>query len=183
MESKTDVVINYDCDVVFPVSSYVSAYNMILNEGYDLVYPYGQGHYQKKITVDDQLINTFVGDFTEAPFANHPKFEQSTSDYGWAQFFNRQSYIDGGMENENFISYGYEDNERPERFTRLGYKVGRVDGTIYHMEHARTQNSWFTNPHIQNNKNLYEQLKGMTDEELKNYYQTVDYVIRRKENA
>ena len=183
MESKTDVVINYDCDVVFPVSSYVSAYNMILNEGYDLVYPYGQGHYQKKITVDDQLINTFIGDFTEAPFANHPKFEQSTSDYGWAQFFNRQSYIDGGMENENFISYGYEDNERPERFTRLGYKVGRVDGTIYHMEHARTQNSWFTNPHIQNNKNLYEQLKGMTDEELKNYYQTVDYVVRRKENA
>ena len=61
--------------------------------------------------------------------------------------------------------------------------MGRVDGTIYHMEHARTQNSWFTNPHIQNNKNLYEQLKGMTDEELKNYYQTVDYVIRRKENA
>ena len=40
MESKTDVVVNYDCDVVFPLVSYLSAYQMILNDGYDLVYPY-----------------------------------------------------------------------------------------------------------------------------------------------
>ena len=51
MESDTEVVVNYDCDVVFPVSSYLNAYKMIREEGYDLVYPYGQGHYQKKIQV------------------------------------------------------------------------------------------------------------------------------------
>jgi hypothetical protein len=30
--SKTDVVINYDCDVILPVNSYVTAYNSILNK-------------------------------------------------------------------------------------------------------------------------------------------------------
>jgi GT2 family glycosyltransferase len=83
------------------------------------------------------------------------------------------------MENENFISYGYEDNERPIRFEKLGYKVGRVDDLIYHMEHARTMNSWFTNPHINNNKLLYESLKEMNPEELKKYYQEVDYMRTR----
>ena len=83
------------------------------------------------------------------------------------------------MENENFVSYGYEDNERPVRFEKLGYKVGRVDDLIYHMEHTRTMNSWFTNPHINNNKNLYETLKDMTSEELKEYYLNVEYMRQR----
>ena len=184
MESKTDVVVNYDCDVIFPVMSYLNAYQMILNDGYDLVYPYGQGHYQQKVSVTQDLVNKFVSErFSESTFADHPDSEVSTSDYGWAQFFKRKSYIDGGLENENFISYGYEDNERPERFRKMGYKVGRVDGTIYHMEHARTMNSWFTNPHIQNNKDLYEKLSGMNDEELMDYYNTVEYAVRRRENA
>ena len=180
MESKTDVVVNYDTDVIFPISSYNIAYNMVLTEGYDLVYPYGQGHYQEKVTVNQELIDSLIkGDFSENSFANHPDTENSTSDYGWAQFFNRQSYIDGGMENENFISYGYEDNERPERFEKLGFKVGRVDQAIYHMEHVRTMNSWFTNPHIENNKQLYNDLKAKEPGELKNYYENVEYVIER----
>ena len=43
LESKTDVVVNYDTDVIFPTNSYLKSYDMILNQGYDLVYPYGQG--------------------------------------------------------------------------------------------------------------------------------------------
>lgn len=180
MESKTDVVVNYDTDVIFPLSSYSIAYDMILNLGYDLVYPYGQGNYQEKVTVDQSLINNLSNsDWSFSALESHENKVNSTSDYGWAQFFNRQSYIDGGMENENFISYGYEDNERPERFERLGFKVGRVNQKIYHMEHARTMNSWFTNPHIENNKNLYEKLKEMSPERLKSYYETADYMVKR----
>ena len=64
-------------------------------------------------------------------------------------------------------------------FEKLGYNVGRFDGLIYHMEHVRTQNSWFTNPYITNNKNLYETLKEMSSEELKIYYQNATYVKER----
>lgn len=177
MEATTDVIVNYDTDVIFPISSYLKSYNMIINEGYDLVYPYGQGTFQRKVCVDQDLINKFVSEgFSEETFKNNPSNEVSTSDYGWAQFFNRKSYIDGGMENENFISYGYEDNERPVRFEKLGYNVGRIDDIIYHMEHVRTMNSWFTNPYIENNKNLYEYLKEMSGDELKNYYENAEYL-------
>ncbi len=180
METETDIVVNYDTDVIFPIESYLTARKMILEDGYDLVYPYGQGSCQRKVKVDQDLINCFVSEkFSQKTFENNPSNEVSTSDYGWAQFFNRKSYINGGMENENFVSYGYEDNERPVRFEKLGYKVGRVDGLIYHMEHVRTQNSWFTNPYITNNKNLYETLKEMSSEELKNYYQNIDYIKKR----
>ena len=46
MEAKTDVVVNYDTDVIFPPSSYLIAYDKITKLGYDLVYPYGQGGWQ-----------------------------------------------------------------------------------------------------------------------------------------
>ena len=42
--SKTDVVINYDCDVLLPVESYVSSYNSILNKECDVIYPFGSGY-------------------------------------------------------------------------------------------------------------------------------------------
>ena len=40
-------------------------------------------------------------------------------------------------------------------------------------------NSWFTNPHIENNKSLYERLKAMSPEQLKIYYDTVEYMRKR----
>lgn len=180
LESKTDVVVNYDTDVIFPESSYLQAYDMILNQGYDLVYPYGQGNWQEKITLYPQLIDDFIGTgFNWKSLTHGTKNENSTSDYGWAQFFNRKSYIEGGMENEEFVSYGYEDNERVYRFETLGYKVGRVEDQIFHLEHARTFNSWFSNPHIGNNKDLYERIKTLNKEKLEHYYKTVDYIKNR----
>jgi len=180
LESQTDVVVNYDTDVIFPESSYLQAYDMILNQGYDLVYPYGQGNWQEKVHLYPQLIEDFIETgFNWKSLTHGTNNENSTSDYGWAQFFNRKSYIEGGMENEEFISYGYEDNERVYRFETLGYKVGRVEDQIFHLEHARTFNSWFSNPHIQNNKTLYERLKTLNKEKLEHYYKTVDYVTNR----
>ena len=91
-----------------------------------------------------------------------------------------EKYIEGGLENENFIAYGYEDNERYHRFNKLGYKVGRYDGNVYHMEHERTPNSWFTNPYIENNKNLYEMILKFDTQELSDYYQKQEYLKTQK---
>ena len=52
-QSKTDVVINYDCDVLLPIDSYVNAYESIINGESDVVYPFGAGNYQKQIFADD----------------------------------------------------------------------------------------------------------------------------------
>ena len=43
----------------------------------------------------------------------------------------------------------------------LGYKVGRVNDVVYHLEHARGENSWFSNPHMQSNMNEWDKISKM----------------------
>ena len=49
MEAKTEIVVNYDCDVLLPLDSYHKAYHSLLHHTHDVIYPYGQGVYQKKL--------------------------------------------------------------------------------------------------------------------------------------
>jgi hypothetical protein len=55
------------------------------------------------------------------------------AEYGMVQFFNRQVYIDGYLENEGFIAYAPEDVERHHRWNTFGYNIGRVDNHAYHL--------------------------------------------------
>ena len=79
------MVTNYDSDVLLPVDTYVKAQEMCKGE-YDLVYPYGQGMWQKQIFADDNLVSDFL--------SNDCKFdilERQSKDYdaqsGHVQFF------------------------------------------------------------------------------------------------
>jgi hypothetical protein len=80
------------------------------------------------------------------------------------------------MENENFKAYAPEDKERYYRYTTLGYKVGRISDYIYHLEHARGANSWFTNPHMASNNAEWDKIRSMTKEQLLEYYSTQTYL-------
>jgi DNA-binding transcriptional MerR regulator len=174
-ESDTDIVVNYDCDVVLPVESYIESYNLILDGTYDIVYPYGQGMYQRRVNATDEVISDFIsndGDLTVLDANSN----QHTSDYGWAQFFNRNVYLNGGMENENFRAYAPEDLERFYRFKTLGYNIGRIDKIVYHLEHSRGENSWFNNPHMESNTREWEKLKQMDKQKLIDYYSKQEYL-------
>ena len=57
--TKTKVVVNYDCDVVFPLESYEESYRRIMDNKSDMIYPYGEGPYQYKIFCDDQMVTDF----------------------------------------------------------------------------------------------------------------------------
>jgi hypothetical protein len=173
-ESNTDIVINYDCDVLLPIDSYHKAYSSILDNTYDIVYPYGQGMYQYQVKATDAIVSEFLQTYNFDMLKKHSN--QYTSDFGWAQFFNRQVYIDGGMENENFIAYAPEDKERFYRFTTLEYNIGRINDYVYHLEHARGHNSWLNNPHMQNNNNIWEEIQKMNQNELKEYYSNQEYL-------
>ena len=59
---------------------------------------------------------------------------------------NRQTYVDAGLENENFYGWGLEDGERYYRWLNLGYKVKRIPGPLFHLSHGRGINSTFHNP-------------------------------------
>ena len=175
MEADTNIVVNYDCDVILPMDSYLLAYDMIINGKSDVVYPYGKGEYQKQVDANDDVVSNFLetGDYYHLDSGSRIH----TSDFGWAQFFKRSVYIEGGLENENFRAYAPEDKERHFRFSKLGYNVDRIaDGWVYHLEHARGDNSWFTNPHMESNMAEWEKISKMTKGELKNYYSNQDYL-------
>jgi hypothetical protein len=171
---KTDIVVNYDCDVLLPIDSYCKAYDFIFNNTYDIVYPYGQGMYQKQVKATDEIVSHFLQTKDFDYLDKHSNIH--TSDFGWVQFFDRQVYIDGGMENENFKSYAPEDKERFYRFTTLGYNVGRIDDYVYHLEHIRGENSWFSNPHMNSNMQEWEKLQTMNKEQLIEYYSQQNYL-------
>ena len=59
MEADTDIVVNYDCDVILPKESYKSAYDSIVDGECDVVYPYGQGMYQKQVLATMKLFLIF----------------------------------------------------------------------------------------------------------------------------
>ena len=175
---KTDIVINYDCDVILPIESYLVAYNSILSGESDVVYPFGDGNYQKQIYATDELVTDFLNNDFDFSILEK-KLNIWTSDFGWVQFFNRQVYIDGGMENENFRGSSPEDKERFFRFTTLGHNVNRINNYIYHLEHSRGQNSWPNsvqgNPYMRDNISLWEKIQTMNKEQLKNYYSSQEY--------
>ena len=201
MESTTDVVVNYDTDIILPLTSYTSAVAM-LEKDYDVVYPYRfgkQGERKVKLnftvrTQDDmnnfenypeskKFIASSNSDSFDIPFDNYFYYPhqqgEGWAEYGMVQFFNRKVYMEGVLENEGFIAYAPEDVERHHRWKTLGYRIGRVDNYAYHLEHERTQNSWFHNPHMQRNNELWEQLKVLDKEQLTEYYKQQDYVKER----
>ena len=177
--SKTDVVINYDCDVLMPVKTYVNAYESILNGTYDVVYPYGNGSFQKQVHVTDEIVSDFLNNDFDLSILDKSS-QVSTSDFGWVQFFNRSVYIEGGMENENFRGSSPEDKERFFRFTTLEYKVGRIDNWIYHLEHSRGANSWPDsirgNPYMAQNFEVWNHLQTLNKQKLKEYYSNQQYL-------
>ena len=174
MEADTDIVVNYDCDAILPKESYKIAHDSIRDGKFDIVYPYGQGMYQKQVAATDEVVSNFL-DKTDYSHLDSVS-KTHTSDFGWAQFFKRQVYIDGGMENENFRAYAPEDKERFYRFKTLGYNIGRINNYVYHLEHARGENSWFSNPHMKSNMGEWEKIEKMNKENLLEYYSQQDYL-------
>ena len=178
-KSNTEVVINYDYDVILPIESYVNAYESILNNQSDVVYPFGNGMYQKQVHATDDLVNEFLNNGFDFSVLES-KSNTHTSDFGWVQFLNRKVYIEGGMENENFRGSSPEDKERYFRFTTLGYKVNRINNWIYHLEHSRGQNSWPNsiqgNPYMQNNFSVWEKIQTMDKDKLFEYYTNQEYL-------
>lgn len=173
-EAKTDIVVNYDCDVILPLESYELAYRGIMDGVYDAVYPYGSGMFQYQVRASDQVVSKFL-ETRDYSYLNDNS-NLHTSDFGWVQFFNRQVYIEGGMENENFKAYAPEDKERFYRFTKLDYNVGRINDFVYHLEHIRGENSWFSNPYMESNLREWEKIQSMNKKQLLEYYSTQSYL-------
>ena len=170
----TPVTVNYDTDVLLDPQSYVDARTAVLGQ-FDLVYPYGHGSFQHMIgsTGRDKLATGIpLSDLKDEDFVR----KNYLSAFGHCQFFKTEAYKKYGWENENFISYGPEDVERYNRFKKLSAGVAHLtDKLVYHIEHFRGLNSWFTNPYYAHNEQLWHTLQSMNDDQLKDYYSAINY--------
>ena len=177
----TKVVANYDCDVLLPISTYLKSEKAIVEDGFDAIYPYAFGdennglQFCRQVWADDDVVSSFLSEDCNFSILDS-KSTTAKAQYGHVQFFNKSSYIAAGMENENFRSWGPEDQERYYRFEKLGYKIGRVNDYVYHIEHSRGQDSDYANPYHGDNVNLFDYLKSLTQQELRSYYSSQKYL-------
>jgi len=177
--ADTKVVANYDADCILPISSYHQAYGLINDGEADVVYPYGCGVYQWRSEYNMNIYNDFMNQLDTSVLDKSKTISNST--IGWTQFIDRQKYIDCFMMNENFVSWGCEDDEFYFRMSTMGNRIARVDNYVYHLEHSRTHNSWFSNPNFNNNWNLWNTIKTFDRKQLVDYYKNQEYLKVRKE--
>lgn len=175
--SNTRVVINCDTDIFLPPESYYLAYNDILYNEYDVVYPYN-GDF---ICIDRSLysyIQTNMNvDFDDRLLKHKSKLMMNEPSFGGIIFFNRVSLINAGLENENFLSWGPEDQERYIRFKKLGYKINRIEKyPLYHLDHYRGDDSTGINKYFDDNLKEHKKVKGMCKKELLEYIKTWDWI-------
>lgn len=175
---NTPVVVNYDIDILLEPNVYRKCSDLI-NNNMDLVYPYFWGDSQFQINYNGR--NKISQSLSLNNLSSSDK-NLTRSEYGHCQFFKTSSYLAGGMENEGFISYAPEDQERGYRFKKLGYNVMWSTDYVYHIEHTRGINSSARNPMMEVNNKLFDRIKSLSLDELKEYYKNVDYIKKYKKD-
>ena len=168
--STTNIVVNYDVDVIFKVNQYVESRNKILN-GCDFCFPYGGNFYDIK----KEFFN-----FVETDNLDSINLGQCTlfnpNSVGGALFFNKEKYTEIGLENEKFISWGHEDWERVVRIEKMGLRLCRINGNLYHLTHFRSHNSSGQNPYYHQNGMEFNKVRDMNNIQLKDYIKTWEWI-------
>ena len=180
---ETKCVINYDIDVLLPINAYKFAYDLIINDSADLVYPFHYGKMQHEINAsgkEEIKKNNYSFDLLQD---QNFSIKNHLSEVGHCQFFNTKCYIENGMENEYFISYGPEDKERFERFDRLGKKIHFIKNSpVYHLQHFRGEDSSEKNLYFNQNWNMYQYLRSLDLKQTKEFYDKAEYRQKYKNN-
>lgn len=174
--SSTPIVANWDADVFISPLQILQSVESIRN-GTDMIFPY-DGRFARvpRMPYFKLLEKTLdVGMFGNKLFKGMMADDRLS--VGGAIFFNKESFFHGGGENENFVSYGPEDVERDLRFRRLGYKVERTTGPLYHLDHWRGPDSKSHNKfHKRNHEELDLIDSFKTELALYEYTQTWPWV-------
>ena len=143
---KTPIVVNYDIDVLLPIESYVIAQHMIINQDYDVVYPFSNPpgvyyidqKYKDLIKTNYNLksydeIKECISKIQYGKNKDEQNKDEQDKDeqddvfneagLGFCIFFNTNTYLLFGGENEEFYGWGPEDQERCYRFLCMQAKI------------------------------------------------------------
>lgn len=166
-DCHTDIIVNWDADIIISPMQILKAVESVRN-GQDLVYPYNGTFARMPRTWFPQLQKSLdIGIVRNTDFKGISNKKRES--FGGAVIWNRKSFLSIGGENERFISFGAEDIERYIRATKLGLKVSRINGILYHIDHFIGMNSSTRNPYFRINRAEYEKVNRMSKEELTEY--------------
>jgi hypothetical protein len=183
MISKTEIIFNWDCDVLIHHDKIYEAARMLRN-GYDFVYPY-DGHFSR---VPREYYASISNCLNIECIHNisFPGMEEGAKvSYGGAVGFRREAYMKIGMEDENFISHAPEDWNRKQRILMLTgiEKMAdiRTDNPLYHLDHPMLANSKHNNEWVAVNSSEFKRCYKMNPEQLRAYVDTWPWVDEYKQ--
>ena len=166
-KSETPIIANWDCDVAVPPMQLLETVYKI-REGAEMVYPYEYNFIRLSSKVKDEIRDKWdLGTYAKYQFPNNDS--RGKPSFGGAVLWNKQKYFEIGGENEYFISFGPEDVERMERAVKLGVRLQRTMGDLYHFPHWIGPDSCTTNPYFKANRALLEKQREMSPSELWDY--------------
>ena len=168
--TKTNIVVNYDVDVIFKIQDYIDCKEKILN-GCTMCFPYAGKFYDIPKKFFNKIESNNLNDI---PLGECTLFNPNS--VGGAFFFDKEKYSSIGLENENFISWGHEDWERIVRVQKMDHEMCRTDGDLFHLTHYRTPNSSDQNPFYQFNGQEFHRINNMNKEQLEKHIKTWSWI-------
>lgn len=182
MISKTEMIFNWDCDVLVHHDNIYKAVYM-MRYGCDFVYPYDgrfahvPREYYASISncLDVSCVDNIMFDGMQ---------EGHKISYGGAVGFRREAYMKIGMEDENFVSHAPEDWNRKQRILMLTgvEKMAdiRTDNPLYHLDHPMLANSKHNNEWVAVNSSEFKKCYKMNKEQLRAYVDTWPWINEYK---
>jgi predicted glycosyltransferase involved in capsule biosynthesis len=151
--AKTEKVCIQDVDCLIPVSQIEQS--IVALDTSDFVFPYDGRFYNVPVQViTPGIYSTLNEEFTKHCGLYHPQ------SVGGAIMFNKTYLKSIGNYNENFKSWGFEDNEIVVRAVKLGARGVRVKGPIFHLDHARGADSSPQNNFYKQNEAEYHRINN-----------------------
>ena len=177
---NTPFIANWDADVLV---SYEHIYKAIeeLRASKEMVYPYdGTFHRVARHHIDSvrNAMSTHV-----LKNLDYPQSEFDVVSYGGAVMWNKEKFMEIGMENENFISYGPEDYERHERAKKLEVKISRVTAPLYHINHFLGDDSSDKHKHFNNNVKEREKINSFSKKQLTEEVKKWSWIPKKQEKV
>lgn len=168
----------WDADVIVPITNFIAAAEIISKGEATIVYPY-----------DGRLWD--IKEYFSHIFRQYREFEVFTKfacqidllngyeSVGGGFLVNISKYREAGLENEHFIGWGPEDEERFCRLFILGHKVERINGVMYHLHHSRGVNSSNMDKEMSLiTKREFAKVCAMNKSDLENYIKTWSWTYK-----
>ena len=162
--SPSPILISHDADILIPVSQMVEAIEKIRSRKADMVFPFNGDCIDLPKYITQNITDPSKANKLQPSLGVLRTHDQCV---GGCLVMDKQKFNEAGMENERFYGWGGEDNERYSRFKRLGYKIERTKGALYHLFHSRSPGSRKQHAHYVENFAELVRISQMNQNQLR----------------